>query len=164
MLREAEAALNAELYYAALAVCLTIPDVGAALESKTGRTNGPRYQAWFEQNATSHIGAGYLTKHECWLFRCAFLHQGKTAQRGSAFGKILFLGPPDASHNIVMKQGDVRILCLGIEPFCQGMISAAREWFAFNEHKPLVRKNMRGLVQYYPNGVPRYMTGRPAVG
>jgi hypothetical protein len=50
ILREIERALVLQLYYLAVAMCLTLPDICAALEADDGETSGARYKAWYNTN------------------------------------------------------------------------------------------------------------------
>jgi hypothetical protein len=87
ILREIECALDAELYYLAIIICLTLPDVCAALESADGRTNETRYKAWYGKNAK--LQAGGADPDECYSLRCGMI-QGKMQIKKSLAGRILF--------------------------------------------------------------------------
>lgn len=100
------------LYYVAFGASLTVPDIFAGLGAANGRTKGPRYVAWFDQNVAPlnvrepsadrdemlaktrpEIAAKLkllwahgpvITGAECYGLRCAFLHQGRaTPDRSS---------------------------------------------------------------------------------
>ena len=68
ILKEIEAALAAKLYYLAVTLSLTLPDVCAALEAADGGTSSDRYKAWY----TAHLGPTYgamLTADDCCSLR-----------------------------------------------------------------------------------------------
>lgn len=51
ILKEIERALDAKLYYLALQVSLTLPDICAALQSDDGRASKSKYIAWYDTYA-----------------------------------------------------------------------------------------------------------------
>ncbi|EQD56665.1 hypothetical protein B1A_11430, partial [mine drainage metagenome] len=50
ILQEIERALDAHLYYLAVAMVLTLPDICAALASADGESSGQRYRDWYDAN------------------------------------------------------------------------------------------------------------------
>ena len=57
LLQEIEKAIKAELYYLALLLTLTLPDICTALEQPNGRTDGKRlYKKWYKANIHDLIG------------------------------------------------------------------------------------------------------------
>src|SRR5262245_10370475 len=93
VLKQAEMALDAGLYYAALVVCVTIPDIGAALSSASAETDPDSYKKWFSDNVASHLDVDQFTGKECWNFRNAILHEGRTNHKSSGLWDVVFVAP-----------------------------------------------------------------------
>jgi hypothetical protein len=82
ILEEIERALAAELWYAAIVMALTLPDICASLEAvPNARPDGQRarYQSWVRRYGTYHLGVG---DEDCWSLRCGVVHEGKYANGG----------------------------------------------------------------------------------
>jgi hypothetical protein len=74
LLQEIEKALAVELYYLALLLTLTLPDICVALEQPDGRTDGKKmYKAWYKANVHDVIG-GALTPDEAYELRSTVVH------------------------------------------------------------------------------------------
>ena len=92
ILKEIEAALAAKLYYLAVTLSLTLPDVCAALEAADGGTSSDRYKAWY----TAHLGPTYgamLTADDCCSLRCGVIHQGRFGDQQHQYSRVLFTIP-----------------------------------------------------------------------
>src|SRR5437899_3058807 len=136
---EIDAALKMRLYFAALCLALAVPDICAALESPDGRSNGPRYAAWFDAN----LGKEYvvLPGSACYELRCGVLHEGTFARRGTRYSRIIFSLDQSYDQNI---SDDV--LQLSLTNFCLKIIAAARSWSASKSGDPHIQKNMAKVV------------------
>lgn len=84
MFLEIERALDAGLFYLAVAMSLTLPDICAALESPNGEASGPKYKAWFNANLARYFPDPSLRAERTTLRRNApkqileFLRSSKT--------------------------------------------------------------------------------------
>ena len=138
----AESALAAGNNYAALALCLAMPDICGWIEDpKT--TSRARYTSWFDrylkQHYTSRVGAlgtehAFLSASDFYALRCAYLHEGRdeiTDQRAQdVLTSFQFVVPPSgwAVHcNQVNStlQLQVNIFCTqvieGVKSFVQAL-------------------------------------------
>jgi hypothetical protein len=160
LLREIEKALNVELYYLALLLTLTLPDICVALEQPDGRTIGKRmYKAWYKANVYDIIGG--LTPDEAYELRSTVVHQSR-AQGSDArtYSRIIF----------TMK-GGVRVdnsvlddaLSLDAEMFCGRWIGMVRKWLEKNKDNPMVLSHLPNLLQVRPNGLAPYIVGMPII-
>ena len=165
---EIRKALEAGLWYSAIAVASALPDICATLEG-AGRTNWKTYKKWFEENAADKFSN--FGMHECYELRCGVLHNGKfqgAIDKHSNFDGVLFT-PPGATltvHDSVTSNiGNLTgtYLMMGVEPFCESMIEAASEWLASNEENETVRNNLNNLVRLRPAGYPPLIVGAPVV-
>ena len=171
---EISRALEVELYYLAVVVALTLPDVCAALSDPRGRTTGARYKAWVERNlAPKYL---FINPQDIYSLRCGLLHQSQTIHQDGRFGRTVIslpgasgsrvhasiLGPPKAGRgDLDMAQA---IMTLDAGMFCEDMISAVREWFAAHGSDLDVQANLPRLVRLRPDGLAPYVAGIPVIG
>src|ERR1022692_3417221 len=75
ILTEIDRALDAGLYYLAIALSLTLPDICGALESPDGGATRERFTAWYD----TYLAQTYqsLTAADCYSLRCGVIHQGR---------------------------------------------------------------------------------------
>src|SRR4029077_3839387 len=91
ILQEIEKAIDAKLYYLAIVLAVTLPDICAALESADGRTRPERYKAWYRANLASKFS--FLTEDDCYSLRCGVVHQGQFGFVNSQYDRVAFLMP-----------------------------------------------------------------------
>ncbi len=94
---EIERALSAGLYYLALAMSLSLPDICAALESPDGETSGQRYKRWCDVWFLPCYPE--LTSLDLYSLRCGVLHQGRLGHSKMQFSRVLST-VPNSSRNI----------------------------------------------------------------
>lgn len=122
-IKEVGVALDNGLYNAALALCLTIPDICAwvrkEVEAKSnGKVNGEDYEKWFSDFVSPHLcfpdcvikyNGSQIVKpafngYTCWLLRCAFLHNGNSdinSKKKTTIKKVCFeYNKDNPSHHI----------------------------------------------------------------
>jgi hypothetical protein len=163
IVRDIEAALQAKLYYLAIIVCLTLPDVCAALESEDGRTSRERYKDWYAKHAK--IQAGGVDPEECWSLRCGMTHQGKMDIANGGAGRVVFT----IEHNrirvdgVTLQSGESSAYAFDAEYWCRRWVSAIREWYIVAQHNPIVRRNMQELMQLRPFGLHPFLVGQPLI-
>lgn len=161
ILRQIDRASQAGLFYVTLFSALAVPDICGALESVDGQATGQKYQQWFDR----HVGARYagsFTGEDCYDFRCAMLHQGRTFHPRGRYSKILFVVPTPAGnvfHNNILNDA----LNLDVRLFCQDMISGALQWLRAVANDPNFIRNSREMVQVYPEGLAPYIVGTPII-
>ncbi|MCB2051446.1 MAG: hypothetical protein KDE63_08455 [Novosphingobium sp.] len=181
LLQEIEKAIDAKLYYLAIAVALSVPDVCSGLESDPENPkwqNQKTYAAWCDSN----IGTKFnnLVGNDLYRLRGGVLHKGHFDHPKSQFNRVIFIGPESqiVAHDkiITVNEGvklggqDVaqlrlqgKVLLLGVVPFCEAISTSAREWYcahAANEH---VQKNIGRLVRFRPDGMPPFSVGIPTI-
>jgi hypothetical protein len=158
---EVEHALDARLYYLALVMALTIPEICAALESPTGDTSGRNAQAykdWYDANLAAHIPQ--LTDIDCYSLRCGVVHQGQFGHKNMQYARAAFALPEAPSINGCVA-GDIYLH--SVVDFCRTVVLAARAWFAAHQNDANVQTNLPRLVQYRPNGMPPAFIGIPVI-
>jgi hypothetical protein len=158
--KEVERALDNGLYYLAVMLALTLPDICAALESRDGQTSGSRYKAWY----TSWLASRYstLTGNDLYRLRCGVVHQGRFGPSSMQYSRILFTIPnPQGNvfHNNIINDA----LNLDTQTFCQDMLACVKRWYASKENDPNVIQNLPHLVQFREYGLAPYMVGMPLI-
>lgn len=185
LFQEINRALEAGLYYAAIAISLSIPDVCSWLTVdpdptklwSNRRRQTDNYKAWFDANLASRFNN--LTADDCYSMRCGVLHNGQFGRPDARFDKIIFLLPStDPQRGQIRLGGDIlvtiapgiafgdvtgRVLQIEAVWFCRQFIDAARKWAFDAANNPHVAENLERLVRYRPDGLPPYMVGLPLI-
>lgn len=94
LLLEIEKALEAKLYYLAIAVALSVPDICACLEfdpDKPKWATKASYVSWADANVVGRFRN--LTGVDLFHLRGGVLHQGHFGHPKSAFDRVMFIGP-----------------------------------------------------------------------
>lgn len=168
-LTEVVSAAHGGFYRLALAGALTILDIMAALGSNTGRTSGTLYRKWFDEHAAPLFGlAGRLREesdprvreimeyqlsqrsyrppisgHQCWLLRCAVLHQARGRQNTTET-RLAFIEPGSTTasvHLVGVREGSGHtVLQVDLGEFCRTMVQAAVEWLDANRDNPTSKR------------------------
>jgi hypothetical protein len=113
ILTEVDRALNACFFYLAVANCLGLPDICAAMESADGETTGNRYKTWYDK----WMAAAYqeITSVDMYSLRCGVIHQGVMTHRKMQYDRIVF-GIPDVRsvyiHRMVTLYGGLQVLMI----------------------------------------------------
>lgn len=126
-------------WYAALMGALTLPDIAAKLDGRSGGS-GARYIAWFDdyllpgytQQRPGEADRIFLSGNDCYALRCAFLHEGDfdiTGQRvPMALERFKFVAPVPGCVVHCNRIG--RVLQLQVDCFCEEICSAIEQWLA----------------------------------
>jgi hypothetical protein len=139
ILDEIEKALSVGLYYLAIMLAVTLPDICVALESQDARSNTPRYKAWYD----AHLSAKFpgLTADDCFSLRCGVVHQGRFGLLGSQYERVIFT-LPDERHNMWIDCVYNNAYIFSADAFCREVISAVQDWFATKQSDPIVEANL----------------------
>jgi len=157
LLQEIEKAVKAELYYLALLLTLTLPDICTALEQEDGRTDGKKlYKKWYKANVHDLIGG--LSPDEAYELRCTVVHQSSAlASSARTYSRVIFSMShgPIRMDSLVMNDA----LVFDVESFCNRWIGAVRVWIGKSGADKNVRANLPNLLQVRPNGLAPYVAG-----
>ncbi|MGH2656903.1 MAG: hypothetical protein ACRDIZ_09465 [Actinomycetota bacterium] len=156
-----EAAVDARLYYVSLMCALAIPDVCGGMEAEDGQATKARYIEWFDRHM-GQLYAGTLSGEDCYLLRCAMLHQGSLRHPKATYERVIFLEPgtgPILHMNVVMDA-----LNIDASIFCRDMIEAGREWLAQAEQSEAYKRNYDKFLKRHPEGLRPYIVGVPVIG
>jgi hypothetical protein len=146
ILSEIEKALAAKLYYLAIAVALSVPDICACLECDHDKpiwATPDKYVAWCDAN----IGPSFknLVGVDLFRIRGGVLHQGHFDHPKSIFDRVMFVGPESSikMHDVIVTvmpgvafggrsaeelKLSGKLLQLDVLKFCNVIIDAARKW------------------------------------
>jgi hypothetical protein len=180
ILREIEKALEAKLYYLAIAVALSVSDICSCLEfdpEKPIWQNRKTYSAWCDKNIT---GFKNLSGDDLYNLRGGVLHKGKFDHPDNKWNRIMFIGEGSGImvHDVIISVApdvkfggidtkDIRVsgklLSLSAVQFCQTISDAARSWIVAEANNPNVQKNLPLLVRYRPHGLPPFSLGVPTI-
>jgi hypothetical protein len=165
ILREIERALDAQLYYPAVVMTLTLPDICAALESPDGKTSGQKYKDWYNRYL-AEVSPG-MTDVDCYSLRCGVVHQGRVGHPNLRYSRIVFSLPQSAFRGSLVSGfnagSDEVFLMLDAEQFCHAVMNQVRIWMEEKETDATVKMNLPRLVQFRPNGLPPNIAGVPLI-
>jgi hypothetical protein len=147
-------AIDAKLYYLALAVTLSLPNICASLlcdPSKTIRTTNSEFKQWVRDNLKS-LG---LTEDEFYGLRCGVLHSGRMEATSIPYRSIAFTLPHP--NNIVIGRSEthnngVIDITFDLRQFSETVIAAAKAWLELHKHEPNVAANLPFVVRYRREG------------
>lgn len=177
ILSEIEKALEAKLYYIAIAVSLSVPDICACLEldqsdPKSQHGVSKRYTNWCDANLSFDALSGL----DLFYIRCGIAHSGHVYKNNSRYQRVMFMVPgglPGIPQEIVfnMAEGvsfdgvdaeDLRLggkmLIYDLSHFCGIIMAAARNWAASKKMDAIVQKNLPMLIRHRPDGLPPFLS------
>jgi hypothetical protein len=152
-----EVALDNGQFYLALFCCLTLPDICGAISSNDGLSSATKYKAWFDRYVSPKYD-GNLNGSNCYAFRCAALHQGRSTNRNIRYKRILFVDPASAEikmHNNVLDD----VLNIDTHDFCKDIIEGVRHWIKDYAGNKAFITNYPTFLSRYKGGFPPYISG-----
>jgi hypothetical protein len=164
---EIERAIDAGLYYVAIAVSLSLPDICSVLTDEPGKvwSTEKKYVGWCKDNLEERFYN--LTGEDIYRLRGGVLHQGSVfGHPKSRFNAVLFTVPNKNEmvyHENTFEHDGKRAVNLDVRIFCHTIIGAAREWYEANKNHAHVKINIENLVRFRPEGLAPYMVGMPLI-
>jgi hypothetical protein len=156
LFKDIEKSLDSGNYYAALFMILCIPDI--CLSIKIGKHLGDDYVNWFNNNMPSNY-KGYITGKDCYAFRCAILHEGKSdvlnQRMKDVINKFEILSKKESSHLAYMEGNTYNgilqstKLVINLNTFCKDLIEIAKKFIKENKLKV---ENLVEIKQEYNDG------------
>lgn len=165
-------AISCKLYYSALFMTVTIPDICSALQSEDNVTNGKRYKEWIDKYLTpidenKYGESGQLKSEHLYNIRCSLLHQEQTndedtnKNRKGDYKRMLFIEPGHKPLGlnipfhccIVGFNTPDKSLLIDIVKFCNDIIKATKQWLKDVENNKFYKINCDRLIKRHPNGV-----------
>lgn len=168
-------AISCKLYYSALFLTVTVPDICAALQSENNKTAKNKYENWCKKHLTKinfemYGEEGQLNAENLYLIRCSLLHQGQTNNQKD-YKRMLFIEPETDGYNrfkinrsfTAGSDHPEKSLVIDIVQFCENVIKAGEEWLKEMETNEYYVINAEKLIKRHPHGIsPVY--GIPLIG
>ncbi|HBI17990.1 MAG TPA: hypothetical protein DDY79_01425 [Brevundimonas sp.] len=167
-LREIQGAYAAGLFWSAISLSLTLPDICSAAETagdeaKFWKTQ-KRYVAWCEKWVGDAFGD--LTSEDLWALRGGVIHRGQTFGHPNArYSRIIFAlpGPAIFGGFEVRREGVLPTRTISVQIFCQTMIDAVERWIAATQADAAIAEALDGLVRFRPEGFGIDIVGVPVI-
>jgi hypothetical protein len=172
ILKQVNVAMDYGLYYLAVAIALTLPDICAALESADGTAKPDRYKNWYREWLQPRYPM--LEPNDVYVLRSGINHRGQSEPHGIQptlnFDKVVFVIPhlsrtnsaTDLHCRIEGVTGD-RTLSLDAAFFCQDVLQSVHQWYAKKATDPNVVANMPKVLTFRPDGFPPHFVGVPVI-
>jgi hypothetical protein len=162
-------ALDCELYYLALFTALAIPDIAGALEANDGRANGKRYASWYEAWVRPRLRESRgrenpLTGEQCYGFRCAMLHQGRSQRVGDQYSHIMFVEPGHPNYRVHYCVIGGKALLIQLDEFVSEVLRGCELWLEHVQSTEPFETNYAAFARLHPRGLSPYVVGVPVVG
>ena len=166
ILNDIQRALDAQLYYPALVVALTVPEICVALTVDNSVFIREAHYVAFVNKYTTPSELG-VDGQSCYRLRGGVVHRGNAAGH-PFFGatNVMFALPesPVKMHGMALQVGDKVSTAFVLENFCNEMIAAAHRWYDDHKADAKVIENMPKLLSYKPDGLPPFVSGSPMIG
>lgn len=164
-------AFDAQLYYPALLVGLTLPEVCAALRlEKSEFVKKPHYVEFIETFAPAEKVK--MSGLYCYQLRGGTVHRANAA--GHAYfdrSHVIFTVPETGSklHGFTLEiesstgAESKTALMIDLGTFLEGIEDAVRRWYEIHGRETLVRDAARSLICWRPEGLSPFVEGAPVV-
>lgn len=168
---EIRRSLKSGLFYSAITVALTLPDICSSLErgpdeSNTGRVK-ERYLVWCETYLVSKFE--HLKALDIWALRNGIIHNGQSfGGKDCKFERVVFVLPNGFGKTLQMLsqtggENGPWALTIGVEFFCEQIIEAALEWYLKASKTEQFEQNIGGLIRFRPSGYGNHIVGVPVI-
>jgi hypothetical protein len=168
VLNDIQRAIDAKLYYPALLVALTVPEICCGLELDNSQfVKDKHYKAFVEKYGRPNGTA--VDGETCYRIRGGLVHRANLAGHpylGSDITHVVFTLPESQTRIVGLNfvHNGKKALTLDLDHFCRAMVKAAQDWYEANQNNPIVLKNMENLIRYVERGLPfPYLNNLPVV-
>jgi hypothetical protein len=165
VLGDIDRAIAAKLYYPALLVTLTVPEICVALTlDKTTFVKQKHYVDFVDRYTTpTELG---LDGIDCYRLRGGVVHRAHFAGHPQFdCTNVVFTVPESGGqmHAMNLKVGDKTAAMFSLELFCRSMIAAAHKWYEEHQKNQKVTQSMDNLIRWCDNGLPPFAGGAPVI-
>jgi hypothetical protein len=168
VLSDIERAIQAKLYYPALLVALTIPEICVALTlDKKVFVREQHYVAFIDKYTTPGGPNGLgMSGIDCYRLRGGVVHRANFAGHPKVdWTNVVFTvpetGPQIHALSIKVQEKTAAMFSLGL--FCRAMIGAAHAWYEDHKDDAKVAEAMNDMIRWCPNGLAPFVGGAPVV-
>lgn len=159
-------AIEARLYYPAVLVALTLPEICAALELPNSVFVREKHYVDFVDRYTTPPELG-LPGIDCYRLRGGVVHRASFARHPKFDGTHVVFTIPETGpkvHALSIVAGDKKAAMFDLELFCREMDAGVRRWYQEHKDDGLVEENLQHLIRYCPFGLSPFFGGAPVVG
>jgi hypothetical protein len=162
--------LNNGIYYAALSVAITIPDICAGLELPLERhVKKEHYESFLKKYATKNLG---LDISFFYALRGGIIHRGSAIGHDKIpFGQIVMTitnGPDPSWHGWLVGKGELTDpwyetgsgVLLNLNSLCDSLIHALVVWYDANKTQPNVQNGLSRMARIDYGAGPTGYTGK----
>lgn len=169
LIAQTRKAVESELYYLALMSALAIPDIAGALESAEGVAKGSRYAAWYEEWVQPQLmetrgRVNPFSGRQCYGFRCAMLHQGRSQREGDVYSNIMFVEPGHPHYGLHYCLVAGKVLMIQLDEFVAEVLRGCELWLDARKGTEPFETNYRHFARRHPAGLAPYVVGCPVIG
>ncbi len=167
ILDDIQRAISARLYYPALVVALTIPEICSALAlDKAVFIKESHYVAFVEKYIDApELGVDGL---RCYRLRGGVIHRASAAGHPKFAATHVLFTVPESNFRMhgggMLEVGEKTALPIDLQMFCSEMIRAARRWIEDHRQEQKVIANLPNLLSWRADGMPPFIVGAPLVG
>ncbi len=160
-----DACLKAGLYYPALLIALTLPEVCIALALPSDVFVKEKHYSEFIDKYCQSLGMDGLS---CYRLRGGVVHRGN-ASGHPFFGAshVVFTTPKSggAVHGFTIIDGasSDSAAMFDLSDFCSSIKNGAVDWYVSNKDDEHVKANMPALLSLRPNGIYPWIEGIPVI-
>lgn len=171
ILDDIDLAIRAGLYYPALTVALTLPDICVGLTLQGADFVTKRHYVDFVDKYTkpgpTEKGAGLgMSGLDCYQLRGGVIHRGNAAGHPHWPNTHAIFTTPNSGatlHGFSMQSGQHSAAMFDLEIFCSVMKRAVQSWYLDNFENPKVVANLEMLLRWRPTGVYPFVGGAPVI-
>lgn len=165
ILIDIEKSIAARLYYPALLIALTLPEVCSALALDRSIFVKEKHYVDFVDKYATPEGLG-CTGVDCYRMRGGLVHRGSLARHPKFDATHVIFTLPEAAnpmHGFSIQNPEAAAACFDLVSFCNAMIRGASTWYREHKDNPIVQKNMPHVIRYCPEGKSPFLFGIPVV-
>lgn len=165
IINDMDECLKAGLFYPALLIALTLPEVCVALNLTSDVFVKEKHYVGFINTYCQDLGLDGLS---CYRLRGGVVHRGNAAGH-PFFGEthVVFTTPNSAGSlqgfSISDEASGTSAAMFDLAWFCSCIRNGVLDWYVDHKDDPLVRTNMPALLSLRPNGIHPWVTGTPVI-
>lgn len=160
----ARAAAAADIWFAALPLALTLPDICASIDDPGRGKSRARYIRWWDEYAAAGFivrpdpgedweAHTYIPGKDAFALRNAYLHAGtdELENPDRLMNRIRFVGPP-AMWRFGLNE-ETRTLNVSMEYLVEVVCAGVESWMADRAKDPVAQQRLTGLVSIIPSAI-----------
>jgi hypothetical protein len=168
VLADIERAIHAKLYYPALLVTLTLPEICMALTLDKNVFVKEKHYVDFVDKYTTPGPPDFLglSGIDCYRLRGGVVHRANFAGHPKVdWTHTVFTVPETGGqvHALSIKANEKTAAMFSLRLFCDAMIRAVYHWYEDHKDNSKVNEAMNDMIRWCPNGLSPFCGGAPVV-